>query len=299
MKRYGFIGMGSMGAPMAANLAKNGLEITVWNRSPSKASIQNVKDAGCKVASTISSAVSGADIIFTCVSDVPDVDEILFSPSGIAENGNRNALVVEMSTIGPQAAKSFAERLNKQGFRFLDAPITGGDTGAKVGTLTFMVGGSPEDFEEAQPALKAMGKIIKHCGPVGSGQALKLVNQVFVAIHMVALSEAFTLADALEVDLNSVIDICGTGAAGSWALSNLGPRIKDADFEPGFMIQHICKDLKLIRQSFPDKNNLPGLNLADKLFVMAAKNFTGGIGGKKGTQAMIQAYAKKNIDFKR
>lgn len=289
-KQIAFLGLGVMGGYMAANLARGGFLVKAWNRTPNRPGVEIAASAGATVVSSIREAVEAAEIIFSCVGDVPDVKEVILGTGGVAEFAQPNTLVIDTSTIGPDAARHIATELKKRNLRFLDAPLTGGDIGAKNGTLTIMVGGEPTDFAESKPVLEAMGKIIRWCGPVGSGQAVKLCNQVLCAVHMVALCEAMQLAEEQGIDASLMIEVCSTGAAGSWALSNLGPKIADSDFRPAFMIKHILKDLRLVQDTLDAAGQeLPGVEIADHIFKIV-RDLDGGKGGEQGTQAMIRAY---------
>jgi len=291
-KKIAFLGMGIMGAPMATNLVRSGYQVIVWNRTANRPGTQLAESAGAKLAFSIKEAVANADLIFTCLGDVPDVESIILGTGGIAEFAQPNALIVDFSTIGPDAARKLAAELQQRQLRFLDAPVSGGDIGAKNGTLTIMVGGEETDFQECKPLLEVLGKKIVHCGSVGSGQAVKLCNQVLGAIHMVALCEAMQLAKQQGIDPNLIIEVCSSGAAGSWALSNLGPKIVESDFAPGFTIKHILKDLRLVQESIESPDiDLPGVELADRLF-QAVKCLEGG--AEQGTQAMIRAYLERS-----
>lgn len=279
-----------MGGPMAANLARSGYSVKAWNRTPNRPGIEIAEDAGAVIVNFIQPAVEAADVIFTCVSDVPDVEEVILGTEGVAKFAKPGALVVDMSTIGSNAARKIGSQLQKCNLRFLDAPVSGGDIGAQKGTLTIMVGGDRADFEECKPLLEVMGKTIRLCGQVGSGQAVKLCNQVLCAVHMVALCEAMEMAQQQEIDPNLIVEVCSTGAAGSWDLSNLGPKIVESDFAPGFMVKHILKDLRLVRETIkPSAQNLPAVELATHLFKIVGQ-LDGGRGGEQGTQAMIRAY---------
>lgn len=287
-----FLGLGVMGAPMAANLVKSGATVFAWNRTPNRPTVEIARQAGVTVVSTLREAVESASVIFTCVGDVPDVEAVILGEEGVATFARPHALIVDMSTIGPQAARNIAASLEPKPLRFLDAPVSGGDIGAKKGTLTIMVGGSLRDFTEAQPFLQCMGKIIRLCGEVGSGQAVKLCNQILGAVHMVALCEALQLAHQQHIDPNLIVEVCSTGAAGSWALANLGPKIIQADFAPGFSIKNMLKDLRLVQES---GITLPGTELATRLF-QKVRELDGGEGGEQGTQAMIRGYAEPKSD---
>ena len=285
-----FLGLGVMGGPMAANLARSGYSVRAWNRTPNRPGIEIAKGAGAVIVNFIQQAVEAADVIFTCVSDVPDVEEVILGSEGVAKFAKPGALVVDMSTIGSNAARKIGTELQKYNLRFLDAPVSGGDIGAQKGTLTIMVGGDRADFEACKPLLEVMGKTIRLCGQVGSGQAVKLCNQVLCAVHMVALCEAMEMAQQQEIDPNLIVEVCSTGAAGSWDLSNLGPKIVESDFAPGFMVKHILKDLRLVRETIkPSAQNLPAVELATRLFKIV-EQLDGGRGREQGTQAMIRAY---------
>ena len=291
-QQIAFLGLGVMGGPMTANLSRKGYSVKAWNRTPNRPGVEIAAKAGATVVQSLQEAVESADVIFSCVGDVPDVEEVIFGVEGVVQFAKPGALVVDMSTIGSNAARNIDTQLKKHNFRFLDAPISGGDIGAQKGTLTIMVGGEPSDFEECKPLFEAMGKTIRLCGPIGSGQAVKLCNQALCAVHMIALCEAIKMAEQQEIDPNLIIEVCSTGAAGSWALSNLGPKIAQSDFAPGFMIEHILKDLRLVQETIQASGqNFPGVELADRLFKIV-KEIDGGKGGEQGTQAMIRAYRK-------
>lgn len=289
-KQVAFLGLGVMGGYMAANLARGGYSVKAWNRTPNRPGVAVAASAGATVVSSIREAVETADIVFSCVGDVPDVEEVILGIGGVAESAQPGTLVIDTSTIGPDAARKIGAELQQRNLRFLDAPISGGDIGATNGTLTIMVGGEPSDFEESQPLLEVLGKTIRLCGPVGSGQAVKLCNQVLCVLHMVGLCEAMQLAEQQGIDPNLVVEVCSTGAAGSWALSNLGPKIIESDFQPGFMIKHILKDLRLVQESLKSsEQEFPGVEIGDRLFKLV-QAMDGGMGGEQGTQAMIRAY---------
>jgi 3-hydroxyisobutyrate dehydrogenase len=290
VKNVAFIGLGVMGSPMAINLVKGGYGVKGWNRTKNRPLVAQAETLGVQITPTIAEAVQDVDYIFTCVSDGKDVNSVIFDEGGIRENAKSNALIVDFSTIGTTAACAIASELNSYSLRFLDAPVSGGDVGAQKGTLTVMVGGEKSDFEECYPLLKTVGSNIIHCGKVGSGQGIKLCNQVLCAVYMMGLCEAMELAKILNVDPNLMIEVCATGAAGSWALNNLAPKIAQGDFAPGFMIKHIIKDLGLVRESLGEMD-LPAVTLSDRLF----KIVQGMGGGEHTTQAMIRAYDHLNL----
>ncbi len=288
--KIAFLGLGIMGGSMAANLARHGFEVAAWNRKRDRPGIETARDAGAAIASSIREAVTNADAIFVCVSDVPDVEAVLLGDAGVVHYARPNALVIDTSTIGPLAAKRIAQSLQAYNLRFLDAPISGGDIGAKNGTLTIMVGGESTDFEECQPLLAAMGTTIQWCGPVGSGQGVKLCNQVLVSAYMIGICETMLLAEQIGIDPNLVVEVCGSGAAASWALSNLGMKVAKSDFQPGFTIANMLKDLTFVTEAASNgSRQLMGVELAQQLF-QAVQALDGGTGGTQGTQAMIRAY---------
>ena len=288
MKKIGFIGLGVMGSPMSQNAVKAGFTVKGWNRTQeNRPLVTQAQTNGVDVVPTIQEAVTDAEVICICVSDVPDVNEVIFSDRGIAKNAQPGTIIIDFSTIGTQAVKEISAQLESYNLSFMDAPISGGDVGAQNGTLTIMVGGDRADYDRCMPIFQAMGKNITYCGAVGSGQAVKLCNQVLASLHMVALCEAMELAKTLNLDPNLVIEVCSTGAAGSWALSNLGNKVATSDFEPGFMIKHILKDLRIVQESLKDRN-LPGVTLANQMFETVRD-----LGGaEQGTQAMIRAYVE-------
>lgn len=283
----GCIGTGGvMMSGMAKNLLSAGNKVLAYNRTPERSNHQSVLEAGAIPAETIETAVKDANLILICVSDIGDVEEVTneivkFAPTG--------TLIIDLSTIGPAASERIGKYLQSEGFRFLEAPVTGGDQGAKNGTLTIMTGGNRQDFEDALPILETIGKKVVHCGELASGQALKLVNQILCALYQVGISEALQFADRKGVDANAVIDVCGSGAAGSWALTNLGPRIINDDFYNGFPIQHMLKDLRLVSEVMGDsKSDYPGVQLAFELLEKAANAEADA--PKQGTHALIKAY---------
>jgi 3-hydroxyisobutyrate dehydrogenase len=289
-KQVAFLGLGLMGGAMAANLARHGYQVKAWNRTNDKPGVIIAAEGGATIVDSISAAVSDAELVFSCVGDVPDVEEVLLGQAGVVKYPQPGTLVVDMSTIGSKAAKKIGQALQQQQLRFMDAPVSGGDIGAKNGTLTIMVGGSETDFAECKPLLETMGKNITLCGEIGSGQGVKMCNQVLASLYMVGLCEAMQLAKQQGIDPNLIVEVCSTGAAGSWALSNLGTKIINNDYDPGFAIKHIVKDLRLVQEiNQTSRDNLPGTELADRLFKIV-EAMDDGQGREQGTQAMIRAY---------
>ena len=296
MTKVAFLGLGLMGSSMAANLARHGYEVKAWNRTSDRPKVKIAAEGGATIVDSIEAAVGDAEIVFTCVGDIPDVKEVLLGKTGVIEYAQLGTLVVDMSTIGSVAAKEIGQKLQQQNLRFMDAPVSGGDIGAQNGTLTIMVGGRESDFKECLPLFEAMGKNITLCGGIGSGQGVKMCNQILGSVHMVALCEAMQLAKHQGIDPNLIVEVCGTGAAGSWALSNLGGKIINQDYEPGFAIKHMVKDLRLVQSiNQTSGNSLPGTELADRLF-KAVQSMDDEQGKEQGTQAMIRAYQSTKVD---
>jgi 3-hydroxyisobutyrate dehydrogenase len=261
-----WIGTGIMGAPMARRLLRAGHRVTVFNRTVQKA--QALAQDGAAVAPAPVDAVRGAEVVFTMLSDTPDVEHVV---GEIASAIDRGRLVIDMSTIAPAGAKRIAELLTERGVEFLDAPVSGGETGAIEGTLAIMVGGSREAFERARPLFDSLARRITHMGAVGSGQMTKLVNQIAVAVNLEATVEALLLAVRGGLDPALVLEAIGAGAAASWQLNNLGPKIVAADYRPGFLIKLLRKDLRLVTEAARDtKTPLPALSLVSTLFDAAS-----------------------------
>jgi 3-hydroxyisobutyrate dehydrogenase len=274
-----FVGMGLMGAPMAANCLKAGHAVTVTNRTAAKC--EPLRETGAAVAATPAEAARGKEAVLICVEDTPDVEAVLFGPDGIAEGlkdrgrGESRTgppIVIDHSTISAEATAGFARRLKEAtGALFLDAPVSGGDVGAKAGTLSIMCGGPAEAFDRARPLLEAMGKTITHVGPNnGDGQRCKMINQLVVAINCVATTEAMRLCETLGLDAATVLSAISQGAAGSWSLSNLGPKTTARDWAPGFRLRHLLKDLGFCAEAIAGKSlqpqtDFPGLALAHRL----------------------------------
>ena len=253
-----WIGAGTMGAAMASNLAKAGYRVTVWNRTSPSPGLELAKSHGCTIADTVEDALKGSNVVCSCVTDGPALRSVLFAANrDLKKLLAPDALIMDHGTIGPVEAKAIGQELGKVGIRFVDAPVTGGDIGARDGTLTIMVGASPDDLEFVRPLLNAMGKRIVHAGPLGSGQSLKLVNQLLCGVNLLATVEAFQVAEKLGMDRKLVVEACGGGAAGSWQLVNLGPKIISQDHRPGFRAAHLFKDLKFLRDALASASPQP------------------------------------------
>jgi len=282
--RVGIVGLGIMGSGMAGNLLAAGHQVSVWNRTPSRA--ERFAAAGAGVCASPAELAARADIILVCVSDTPDVEEVLFGPQGVAEGAAPGSLVVDASTISPEATRGFAARLAAQQVGYLDAPVSGGSEGAAKGTLSVMVGGDAADVERAGPVFEAIGSTVTHVGPVGSGQTCKLVNQILVVVNMLAVSEALLLAQAGGLDLDATIAAVQSGAAGSWMLSNRGPQVVRRDWRPGFTIDLQQKDLRLVLEA-ADALGV-GLLATSAVFQLYRGLQADGLGGD-GNHALVKA----------
>ena len=281
--KIGFIGLGIMGQPMARNLLKGGFDVTVYNRTQARA--EALSGDGATVATTPAECARGKDVVITIVTDSPDVEAVLFGADGVAETVEVGAVVIDMSTISPDVTKDIAGRLGEKNVGFLDAPVSGGDIGARNGTLTIMVGGDAATFEKARPVFEPMGSRVTHVGPAGAGQATKACNQVLCAVNMVGVCEAIALAQRSGLDLEKMHQVVTGGAANSWALENLGKAIIEGNYDPGFMVKLIQKDLNIVLNAAKNLD-LPmnGTSLAHQYFRSNQANGEGDL----GTQAMFK-----------
>jgi len=283
-ERIGFIGLGIMGQPMCLNLLKAGFPLTVYNRT--RARMQPVLAAGGTAADSPQRVAENSTIVITMVTDTPDVEAVLFAEGGVIHGLKPTSVVIDMSTISPSATQRMAEKIKDRGSEMLDAPVSGGDVGAKAGTLAIMVGGGASVLERCRPVLQAMGKSITHVGSHGMGQTVKLCNQILVSVTNLAVCEAVRFAQQAGVDPLVMIEAIKNGAAGSWQLSNLGPRMVAEDFAPGFMIDLQQKDLRLALQSaFEMHLPSPALGLVHQLFSACQARGE----GREGTQALIKS----------
>lgn len=285
MKRIGFIGLGIMGKPMSQNLLKAGYPLTVYNRS--RASVEAVVAAGAVAANSPKEVAEKSDIVITMVTDTPDVEQVILGENGVREGARDGLIVVDMSTISPKVTRTISKELAKAGAAMLDAPVSGGDKGAREGTLTIMVGGPEDAYNQALPVLQAMGKKVVRMGESGAGQLTKLANQILVVGNMIGVCECLVFAKKAGLDQKKVIDSLSAGAASSWSLINLGPRAVDGDFAPGFKIKLLQKDLKLVLASANELNvALPGSSMGHQLYnALEAEGR-----GEEGTQALIKVF---------
>lgn len=279
----GFIGLGIMGLPMAGHILKAGYPLTVYNRTRSKT--RSLEAEGAAVAASPREVAENSRMIITMVSDSPDVQEVVAGPDGVLDGVRPGSVVMDMSTISPQVERDLDRQLREKGCALVDAPVSGGDVGAQNATLAIMAGGDREAFDRAVPIFETMGKTITYCGPVGSGQLTKLCNQILVAVTLMGVSEALVFAGKNGLDQRVMVEAVKGGAAGSWQLSNLAPRVVDRDFAPGFMVDLIQKDLRLVMESgAAAQAALPATSLVNQLFRTSQARGE----GLEGTQALAK-----------
>lgn len=236
-----------MGAPMARNLLQAGFPVSVYNRTRAKADA--LAEAGARVADSPRALAAACDVVITNVSDTPDVEAVILGPDGLLEGLRPGALVIDMSTIAPSATRRLHDAIVARGGRMLDAPVSGGDVGARAGTLSIMVGGSVEDFQDAQPVFAAVGKTITHCGPSGAGQLVKACNQIVVGIVLAAVSESLIFAEKASLSADIVVPVLLGGMAQTRIMDVRGPRMAKHEFAPGFKVALLRKDLHIVLQT--------------------------------------------------
>lgn len=286
MKKIAWIGTGVMGNAMVSHLINAGYSCNVYNRSKEK--MLNLKDKA-KICDSIQETVSDADIIFTMVGYPKDVNEVYCADYGVFNHCKKNALCIDMTTSAPSLAIELANKAREKGVRLLDAPVSGGDVGARNATLSIMVGGHLSDYDEALEYFQLMGKLITYIGEHGSGQHCKMANQIVVAGNIAAVTEAISYIQSKGLDENRILQAISGGAAGSWQLSNNGPKILKQDYNPGFYIHHFIKDLKLVCEEA--ENEHLDLSVVKDVLSKYEKIANEGY-ASLGTQALIKAYSK-------
>ena len=291
LPRVAFVGLGTMGRPMAANLARAGFPLSLATKTPGKAAAAAAELSGggrdVRAAATPAEAARGASVIVSCVPDAPEVEEVHLGAGGTAETAARGAVVIDSSTIDAARARTIASTLAAKGIAFLDAPVSGGQKGAVEGTLTFFVGGDAAALEAAQPVFQAMGKRITHLGPSGAGQLGKAANQILVANNLMAVCEALAFAAKAGLPLGPLHEALVGGAARSWALEVLGQKMIDRDFKPAFAVKHQQKDLAIVlRNARAAGVPLPGVALVHQLLTSLEAEGR----GEDGTQALLTVY---------
>lgn len=283
----GFIGLGIMGRPMAGHLVKAGHNLTVWNRS--RPGIEALLAIGASEAESPAAVAARCEVVITVVGDSKDVEEVALGTEGIIAGAHAGLVHIDMSTISPEVTRRIAARYAGAGVEMLDAPVSGGETGATNATLSVMVGGKREVYERCLPLLRTMGRSITYCGPNGAGQTVKLCNQVAVAVTNLAVCEALLLATKAGVPARTMLDAISEGAAQSWQLTNLGPKMIERDFRPGFKVRHQQKDLRLALEVARESQlPLPATALVHALF--SAVEAAGA--GEEGTQALVKCLEK-------
>jgi 3-hydroxyisobutyrate dehydrogenase len=280
----GFIGLGIMGQGMANNILKAGFPLIVWNRTASR--MEPLIKAGASPGSSPADVATKSDITIICVSDTPDVEEVILGQDGVVHGALSGSLVIDCSTISPQSTREIAARLAENGVKMLDAPISGGSEGAANGTLSIMVGGEKAQFQRALPVFQAMGKTITHVGENGAGQTVKLVNQILVVVTMLAVSEGLLFAQAGGLDLDKTMAAVTGGAAGSWMLANRGPQVIERDWRPGFTIDLQQKDLRLVLEA-ADQLGVPLIGTSTVFQLYRALQQQGL--GEEGNHALVKA----------
>ncbi len=287
MKKIGFIGTGVMGKSIVRHLLKTGYEVSLFTRTQSKAA--DLLEEGATWAKTAAEATADAEIVFTMVGYPHDVENVYFGEEGIFEGGLAGQIVVDMTTSSPALAKRIAEEAERRGMESIDAPVSGGDIGAQNGTLSIMCGGRQETFEKVLPILKVFGNEIVYQGEAGAGQHTKMCNQIAIATNMIGVCEAIVYAEYAGLDPETVLASISTGAAGSWSLSNLAPRMLQEDFKPGFYVKHFLKDMDIaLKEAEAMQLELPGLQLARSMYNdLVNRGF-----GENGTQVLYKRYEK-------
>lgn len=286
-KRIGFIGLGVMGSPMCRHLMKAAESVFVYNRTKSKA--DDLVADGAVWCDTAGKVAENSDIVFTIVGYPSDVEEIYLGKNGLVDAARQGQLFIDMTTTKPSLDEKIAAYLAEKGAGFVDAPVSGGDVGARNATLSIMAGGSDKDFAEALPYLKLLGSNIAHLGRPGAGQHTKMANQIVIAGTMIGVSEALVYASKAGLDLKQTVSTISKGAAGCWTLDNLAPRVIGDDFAPGFMIDHFVKDMSIaLEESERFGLELKGLALVRKLYCHLQEEGM----GRYGTQALVKAIEK-------
>jgi 3-hydroxyisobutyrate dehydrogenase len=285
--RIGWIGTGVMGSSMCGHLVAAGYRASVFNRSAEKA--KPLVEKGAKLLDSPRAVAQASDVVFTIVGYPKDVREVMLGENGALAGAQAGAVLVDMTTSEPALAVEIDQAAQAKGVHSVDAPVSGGDVGAREARLSIMVGGEKPVFEALSPLFEKMGKTIVYQGPAGAGQHTKMVNQILIATNMIGVCEALLYAHKAGLDLSVVLQSVSSGAAGSWSLSNLAPRAIAGNFEPGFFVEHFLKDMGIaLAEARRMKLCLPGLALAEQLYrAVAAQGFE-----RKGTHALMLALAQ-------
>ena len=285
-KNIGFIGLGVMGQSMAGHILAAGFNVRVYNRTKQKAGA--LVDQGAVWCDSVADLAASSDVIITMVGYPADVEEVFIGPDGILENAAAGSLVIDMTTSDPALAEKLWQDGRQNDIGVLDAPVSGGDIGARNASLSIMVGGSPDDFHRALPIFKTMGTNIVHQGKAGNGQHTKMANQIAIASTMISVCESISYAKHAGLDPETVLKSIGKGAAASWSLNNLGPKMIQGDDAPGFFIRHFVKDMGIALSAAESMGmKTPGLDLACSLY----KQMEDLGAGLKGTQALFHLFS--------
>ncbi|MBF2423360.1 NAD(P)-dependent oxidoreductase [Listeria welshimeri] len=285
MKKIGFVGTGVMGSSMASHLLEAGYDVFIYTRTKSKA--EELLTKGAKWIDTPQALAKKVDVLISMVGYPKDVEELYLGQNGFLENLSAGAVAIDMTTSSPVLAKKIAEAFREKGIGALDAPVSGGDIGAKNGTLAIMAGGAEDVFLKVKPIFEILGSSVILQGDAGAGQHTKMVNQIAIASNMIGVTEAIIYAEAAGLNPARVLESISGGAAGSWSLSNLIPRVLQDDFSPGFFIKHFIKDMGIALSEAKQMGlELPGLSLAEKMYQTLADQ---GL-SEEGTQALIKYY---------
>ncbi|WP_432359697.1 NAD(P)-dependent oxidoreductase [Sporosarcina sp. UB5] len=286
-KKIAFIGTGVMGSSIIKHLLHASYEVIVFTRTKEKA--EALIGLGAKWAKTAGLAAAEADIVLTMVGYPSDVEEVYYSEDGIFNSAREGMTFIDMTTSSPALAKRIAADAERKGISSLDAPVSGGDVGAQNGTLSIMCGGKEQTFNEVLPILQVFGKQIVYQGEAGAGQHTKMCNQIAIATNMIGVCEALAYGKEAGLDAETVLESISSGAAGSWSLSNLAPRIIKEDFEPGFFVKHFLKDMNIALVEAEQMNlPLPGLQLAKEMYNELVEEGY----GEKGTQVLYKQYER-------
>ena len=285
MKRVGFIGVGIMGKSMVRNLMKAGYEVSIYTRTKSK--VEDVIGEGAGWCDSVAECARGRDVVITIVGYPKDVEKVYFGEKGILANADKGAYVIDMTTTSPRLAVRIYEEASKVGLHAIDAPVTGGDSGAKAGTLTILAGGEKKDFDACIPVFEAMGKNINYEGKAGNGQHTKMCNQIAIAGALAGACEAFVYAKNVGLDLETCFASISTGAAGSAQMSNVASKALKDNFDPGFFLKHFIKDMSIASEEAKEAN--AQLEILEKVLSMCKELEADGM-GDLGTQALIRHY---------
>ncbi|OMP66229.1 NAD(P)-dependent oxidoreductase [Domibacillus epiphyticus] len=288
MQKVGFIGTGVMGKHMASHIQKAGYPLFIYTRTRSKAN--DLLEAGAMWCETPAELASKTNIVFTIIGEPKDVEQVYMGKDGLFEGGHPGQVMIDMTTSKPSLAKTLYQKGKEKGIAVLDAPVSGGDIGAKLGKLSIMVGGDQKIYDEVKPLFDTFGENIVYQGEAGTGQHTKMSNQIAIASNMIGVCEAVAYTKTAGLDPEKVLESIALGAAGSWSLSNLAPRMMKKDYAPGFFIKHFIKDMRIALEEAERMNlDLPGLSMAKEMYEELAEQGE----EESGTQALFKRYNSK------